>query len=398
MDFKLLGSILLIMGTSIGAGMLALPIATASLGFGGALGLLFASWFVMTAGAFLILEVNLWLNERSHIISMAKATIGPLGQLMTWASYLLLLYALLCAYIAGGADLFHHLLNATGLMTFSKTTATLLFVLLLGGIVYCGIHVVDYANRLLMFVKLGAYVIVIALLAPFVSKQQLFFSHFSGDFIGFKTAVFVTITSFGFATLVPSLRIHFAGDLKKLKKVILIGSLLPLVCYVLWIAAIMGVVSFTGDQGLFAMSHSDHTTSDLVYALDHAVHYGSVIFCVKVFTSICMVTSFLGVALCLADFLADGLQVEKRGWHNLFIHLLTFLPPVLVVLFVPHVFIKALAYGGIYSVILLILLPAWMAWSGRYRRGLAKGYRVPGGKALLSILIVLSCVLILYFI
>ena len=45
MNFKLFGSILLVIGTSIGAGMLALPIATAQLGFTGSLVLLlFAGW------------------------------------------------------------------------------------------------------------------------------------------------------------------------------------------------------------------------------------------------------------------------------------------------------------------------------------------------------------------
>ena len=98
MDLKLLGSILLIMGTSIGAGILALPISEASLGFFGASALLLLAWCVMTLGAFLILEVNLWLDDRSHLISMAKKTLGPLGELAAWGSYLFLLYSLLSAY------------------------------------------------------------------------------------------------------------------------------------------------------------------------------------------------------------------------------------------------------------------------------------------------------------
>ena len=385
------------MGTSIGAGILALPIATASLGFVGSLGLLLVTWFVMTMGALLILEANLWLNERSHLISMAGATIGVVGQLVAWVAYLLLLYTLLCAYIAGGADLFHHLLATLGGVAIPDTAATLSFVLVLGAIVYCGIHVVDYANRLLMFVKLGAYVVLVTLLTPLISTQALFFSHFDHH-MDFMTAIFVTIGSFGFATLIPSLRIYFSGDVNKLKKVIIIGSLLPLLCYVIWDIVIMGVLSFTGEYGLLNLSHSAHATSDLVYALDHTVHYASFVFIVKLFTSICMVTSFLGVALCLADFLADGLQMEKVGWHKLFIHVVTFAPPVLIVLFFPDIFIRAFAYAGVVSVVLLVLLPAWMVWSGRYRRHLAKGYRVFGGKGLLSSLIALSFVLILYFI
>src|SRR3990167_3066784 len=142
-DFKLLGSILLIVGTSIGAGMLALPIATAQLGFVGSLILLFSCWFVMTAGAFLILEVNLWLPQNSNLVSMAKATIGPLGQIISWITYLLLLYSLLCAYIAGGSDLFHNLFVASQI-PIPTWGASLLFTLLFGFIVYLGIRSVDY--------------------------------------------------------------------------------------------------------------------------------------------------------------------------------------------------------------------------------------------------------------
>src|SRR3990167_6926408 len=155
-DFKLIGCILMVVGTSIGAGMLALPIATAQLGFVGSLILLFSCWFVMTAGAFLILEVNLWLPQNSNLVSMAKATIGPLGQIISWITYLLLLYSLLCAYIAGGSDLFHNLLVIAGI-NIKTGIAAVVFTCMFGLIVYLGIRVVDYVNRGLMVVKLGAY-------------------------------------------------------------------------------------------------------------------------------------------------------------------------------------------------------------------------------------------------
>ena len=84
MDSKLIGGILLIVGTSIGGGMLALPIATSYLGFYGSLLLFVGCWLVMTSAALLLLEVNLWLPENSNLISMAKATIGQSGQIVAW--------------------------------------------------------------------------------------------------------------------------------------------------------------------------------------------------------------------------------------------------------------------------------------------------------------------------
>lgn len=391
MDFKLLGSILLIVGTSIGAGMLALPIATAQLGFAGSMVLLFSCWFVMTAGAFLILEVNLWLPQNSNLISMAKATIGPIGQLISWVTYLLLLYSLLCAYIAGGSDLFHNLLAASG-VTLPVWTASLIFTVLFGFIVYLGIRTIDYVNRGLMFVKFAAYFLVVISIMPFISLDKLA----SGDMknLTSATALMVTITSFGYASIIPSLRVYFAGDVKKLRMAILIGSLIPLLCYVAWDAVVMGVIPLGGEHGLVAILNSKTSTSDLVNVMSASVSNKTITFFVKLFTSICVLTSFLGVSLCLVDFLADGLQLEKQGKSNVLIHVITFLPPLSIVLFYPNAFVKALEYAGIYSVILLILLPAWMAWHGRYHRHIAKGFMVRGGKLLLSILILFSLLLI----
>lgn len=392
MDFKLLGSILLIVGTSVGAGMLALPIATAQLGFWGSLILLFVCWFVMTAGAFLILEINLRMPMNSNLNTMAKTTIGPIGQIVSWASLLLLLYSLLCAYIGGGSDLLHNLLTLAGVNIPLSVTA-IIFTAIFGSIVYMGIRTVDYVNRGLMILKFGAYLLLIVMLLPFVSKLNLL----DGDirYLTSATAITVTITSFGYAAIVPSLRIYFAGDVVKLKKAILIGSLIPLFCYVAWDLAIMGVLPLGGEHGLTAILHSERSTSDLVNALSTTASSSSVTLFARLFTSVCVLTSFLGVALCLVDFWADGLQLEKKGANKLIISLITFIPPLLIVLFKPGIFVTALEYAGIDCIILLIILPAWMAWSGRYRRGLTTGYTVPGGKGLLIGLVLFSIVVMI---
>jgi tyrosine-specific transport protein len=106
----------------------------------------------------------------------------------------------------------------------------------------------------------------------------------------------------------------------------------------------------------------------------------------KIFTSICLATSFLASGLSLSDFLADGLRTTKRGRGGAIVYLATFLPPMTVVLFYPGAFISALSYAGIYCAILFILLPSLMAWRGRYKKeplAKNKSYKVKGGKPLL---------------
>jgi tyrosine-specific transport protein len=390
MDNKLIGGILLIIGTSIGGAMLALPIATAQAGFVYSTIFLFICWLVMTLGAFLILEVNLWFPRDSNLISMARATIGPIGTLITWITYFLLLYSLLAAYVAGGGDLLHGLLQNIQINLPSWLCA-LSFTFLLGLIVYRGIRSVDYANRGLMFSKLGAYIILVIIILPFISSKNLSF----GEIKYIPTSITVMITSFGFATIVPSLRAYFKDDINKLRRAILIGSLIPLVCYIFWNLAIMGVLPTTGEYSLVNILHSDHSTSKLVQALTTLLEYKTIVFFANLFTSICMVTSFLGVALGLSDFIADGFNIPRNISGRIITHLLTLTPPLLVALFFPNAFIGALSYAGIYCVMLLILIPALMAWSGRYKKNLAQSYQVGGGKLTLVLLMVVALLIMI---
>jgi tyrosine-specific transport protein len=384
MSMKLLGGILLIAGTAIGAGMLALPVAAAELGFWGSSLLLIVCWFIMMTSAFLLLEVNLWLPWNNNVISMAKATLGTWGQLVAWIVYFLLLYALLAAYIAGGSDFLKNLL-LTLHITIPNWLTSILFTIVLGYVVFLGVHTVDITNRFLMFAKLGSLLLVVGLVSPHVSHALLQ----GGHAINLLMSTTVMIASFGFATIIPSLRIYFHNDIKKLRLAILLGSLVPLVCYLAWDITIMGVIPREGENGLIVMSHT-HQATAFVNELSLLLQNNIITTLTNVFTSVCLFTSFLGVALCLSDFLADGLQLEKKGKNRWIIHAITMIPPLAIVLFYPNAFITALSYAGIYTVILLILLPALMAWRGRYHKNLATGFRVPGGRVLLLCLIGIS--------
>lgn len=389
MNTKLIGGILLIVGTAIGGGMLALPIAAAELGFLDSSLLLLGSWLIMTFSAFLILEVNLWLPPGSNLVTMAKATLGRSGQFVTWVIYLLLFYSLLAAYMAGGGDFLNGLANKFGLHT-PQWLASLIFALVLSLIVYQGIYLVDYVNRGLMFSKLGIYILLVGLILVFVSPAFL-----AGGQLKYITTSFtVMLTSFGFANIVPSLRSYFHDDVKKLHKAILIGSLIPLVCYILWDMAIMGVIPRSGNQGLIAMFTSGHSTTELVNQISSTMNLELVTVFARIFTSICLATSFLGVSLALFDFIADSFKIPKKGKGNLIIYAITFLPPLVIVLLDPKIFIKALSYAGIYCMILLVLIPALMTWQGRYRKKLQGSYRVTGGKLLLGSIIAVAIVVI----
>lgn len=394
MNSKAIGGTLLIVGTTIGAGMLALPVATAQLGFYGSIVLLVGCWAIMTACTFLFLEANLWLPPNTNFISMAGATLGRGGQVIAWVSYLVLFYSIISAYIAGGGDLLHYLLTSGGI-TISLSAASVLFTVLFGLIVYGGIKSVDYVNRGLMFGKMGAYFLLICLIVPFVTSGNLA----SGEFkhIISPSSISITVVSFTCLMIVPSLRTYFEGDIKTLRKVIFIGTLIPLLCYILWDMVIMGIIPLHGNPGLMQILNSANSNSELVATLTNILQKNSITMLTKFFTSICMATSFLSVSLSLSDFLSDGFQVAKKGLGSILILAATFVPPILIVMFYPDAFLRGLNYAGLSCFILMVLFPPLMVWRGRYYQAyVSEEYKVAGGKVLLSVILVFAVLMLIY--
>ncbi len=355
-----IGSILLILGTCIGGGMLALPVVTAAQSPWLSLVMVVLAWALMTSGAFALLRVNLMMPAGSNMVSMTRHTLGRSMSLLTWGAYLLLLYSLLCAFLAAGGDLVQALLLKASLPV-PRWLATMISLVVLGGIVYRGIYSVDLLNRLLMLVKIAVCFGLIAAVLP--HGQWLKLSQ--GDLHFHGSALLVIICSFGYAIILPSLRVYLDSDAKKLYRAVWVGSIIPVVLYVVWIGVIQATVPRAGDTGLIAMNHSANTTSLLMHHLVTITHSPLVKSLGVIFVSICAVTAFLGVSVSLMDFLADGLRLKKQGKSGVVLLCATFVPSLLIVLMVPSVFTGALAYAGVFCIYVLIVLPIMMWWQSR---------------------------------
>lgn len=344
---KVLGSVMLVAGTAIGAGMLAIPIVTAELGFLLATLLLFVCWAVMTSTAFLILHVNLAHPEHSNFSTMAKHTIGHAGRVLTWVSYCFLLYALTAAYMTGGASLLGH---AFSYLSISPKLNALLFTVVLGFLVYCGVRSVDYANRLLISLKAASLILMVIFLFPRISVSNLLLS--SEVKLGWLVALPILLTSFGFQTVIPNLRDYLHSDVKKLKRVIWIGSSIPLLVYLLWEMAILGTLPGLNHQV---------TLVGMISQLSNQLHKPFLSFIVNFFTDVAITTSFLGVSMGLFHFIRDAFHLnQKRLGEKGLAALITFLPPLCFAWFYPEGFILALSYASVFVVILLIFIPVWM--------------------------------------
>jgi tyrosine-specific transport protein len=376
---KTFGGAMLVSGTCIGAGMLGLPISTALAGFYPSALTFILCWFMMTLSAFLMLEVSLWYPQETNLISMAKATLGKPGETIAWITYVLFLYALMTAYttVAGG-------IIAKGLVKAGLDGAygTWIIVFMFSAIVYFGARSVDWTNRLLMTGLVGAYAALVLKVTPEVSLDLLS----QGQPKYLLSAGPLLVTSFGFHLLIPSLKNYLQGNTRSLRQAIFMGSLLPLIVYLLWEMLILGVVPVKGEQGLLQIMHAEYTTGkqavvELTELLSYLLNDTKITFFAAVFGLCAILTSFIGVALGLFDFFADGFHIKKTIRGRFVLATLTFLPPILISIYYPR-FLTALHYAGVFAAVLLVIYPALMVWSGRYRLKMATGYRVKGGKFL----------------
>ncbi len=105
MKNRTLGSIFIVAGTTIGAGMLAMPLAAAGVGFSVTLVLLVSLWALMCYTALLLLEVYQHVPADTGLGTLAKRYLGRYGQWVTGFSMMFLMYALTAAYISGAGEL-----------------------------------------------------------------------------------------------------------------------------------------------------------------------------------------------------------------------------------------------------------------------------------------------------
>jgi len=373
---KIFGSTLIIAGTTIGAGMLALPLASAGIGFGTSLLIMIALWALMAFTALLMVEIHQYADKDATLHTLAKQILGQKGKWVASFAMLFLFYSLCAAYIAGGGAQFTHRLTEFAGIEISNPLGTLLFTLLVALVVTIGTSTVDKVNRLLFAGKMVAMIIVLSFLAPNVSQSYLLSMPLEQGLI--VAAIPVIFTSFGFHGSIPAIVNYLDGDTPSLRKAILIGSAIPLIIYIFWQIVTLGVVSqpqLVENSGLSA----------LIVTLGQTVHQSNLSSIIGVFADLALLTSFLGVSLGLFEFMGDTIKKKNIPLHRMAASVITYLPPLVFALFYPQGFIMALGYAAIALAILAIFLPLVMVIKVRKSDDFTGEYRVAGGQGALVI-------------
>lgn len=363
----------LVAGTCIGGGMLALPVATGVSGFLPSIAIMAICMLAMMTTALLLLEVNLWMEEGVHVITMASRILGPIGKVVSWFFYLFICYASIVAYTAGGG------IQIASLFEIPKELGCVIFIFTFGAIIYLGSLVVGRVNAILFVGMIVAYFALVGMGLDEVKPQLLKYRNWSNSMI----AIPLLLTSFSFQTMVPSLTPYLNRNAKALRLAVIGGVIITFIIYVVWQWLILGIVPVEGPNGLaYALASGDQPATH--FLRDH-VHGRWIYGIAEYFAFFAIVTSFLGIAFGLFDFLSDGLKIQKKGMGKVWLGALIVIPTLIFATQFERAFMVALdSTGGFGDSILNGIIPVLMVWIGRYKMGYQNHFRIPGGKPLLA--------------
>ena len=379
----LVGATLLIAGTCIGVGMLALPVATAEAGFFASLPIYILVWLFMLSMSRLIVEACLWCPKDSNLITISRTLLGVKGAIACWLLYLFLFYCLMVAHtVAGGGAV-------SGIQggTWPNWLTTLIYVLVFAPAIYLGTKWVDRLNIVLMTGMILTFLLFLFDAIPYVQLKLLERSDFSKAW----QALPVLFTAFGFQNLIPTLVNYTDRNDKLIMKAIWVGTSIPLVLYFLWQLVIHGIVPI--DTLLHAFANGQNA----VVPLQETLQKSGIAKIGAAFAFFAMTTSFIGIAIAFFDFWADGLKWKKIGVKKLGLVGLVFAVPYAIACINPKIFFIALTWaGGIGVALLLGVMPILFVWSGRYIQKRSRAHEeLPGGKISLGILF-LFCLFVIY--
>lgn len=293
----LLGAVSILSGFTIGAGILGIPYVAAKAGF-----ITGIAAIIIIGIATLLL--NLYLGEiilrtkGSHqLTGYAERYLGKKGKVLMAAAMVFGYYGALVAYTIKVGEFLAALL--TPLLGGSYIIYLLISFGVMSSFVYLGLRMVEKGELVMVF-----FIILIMAIFSFVMLPKIDYSNLAGFSL---TKLFipygVVLFAFAGSGAIPELGEELKNSKKQVRTAIIIGSLIPLVVYLLFAFLIVGVAG------------SD-TTDGAIIGLESLVGH-KILMLGVIFGILTMVTSFLAVGLALKGMYRFDFNMKRLKASNI---------------------------------------------------------------------------------
>jgi tyrosine-specific transport protein len=395
---SLVGCTALVVGTTVGAGILALPAVTLPSGVVPSTTALVAVWLYMVVSGLLVAEVNLNAlrqlgRPRLGLFAMAECTLGLLGARAVGLLYAFIHYTLMVAYVTRGGEILAAALGQVDIIPapLPQWMGAVLFATLFGGLLYFGSdRTVGRINSAFVGIVAIAFGSLLLLTATEVQPARWLV----GNWGAVGAALPAMLVALVYQNVVPVIATELEGDVRKIRRAIVVGSAIPLVMFAIWNAVILGSINLDSFTEL-----ADGLPLDPLAWLSQRSAGRWLGLSVAVFSEFAIATSFIGFACGLLNFLGDIFNKRLGGdLQRLPLYALVLLPPLGLSTLNPNLFFVAIDVAGIFGTAVLFgIVPAVMSWQQRYRSVFpaASWQLVPGGRAMLVATIGLAVAVIL---
>ncbi|MCK9788667.1 aromatic amino acid transporter, partial [Providencia rettgeri] len=314
-----------------------------------------------------------------------------------WACYIanmaliFVLYILIYAYISAAGSVIKEAAAIYG-YNINLRLIFIIFTLILGASIWWSGVGASRLTSLFLFIKIILFILAFSGLFFIVKTDLLLTSPVEGGQTALLPFVFIiipyAITSFGYHGNVCSLYKLYHENERKVVKSCVIGCVLALVLYFLWIMGTMGNLPRAEFLTIINKGGNLDAFIESLYAVLNSKNIATFLLWFSISAVFC---SFLGVAIGLFDYILASLNFKDNPSGRMKSALLCFLPPLILCMLFPNGFLIAIAYAGMAACIWAIICPAVMALKVRERFPDSR-FKVWGGKGLIYAVIAFGVV------
>lgn len=327
----------ILIGTIIGAGVLGIPYVVYQAGF-------WTGMFMIVGLGIAILMLNLYLGEialrtqkKHELTGYAEKYLGPWGKKFMFLSMMIGGYGALTAYIIGVGATTRALLGG------NEIIYSLAFFIALSIIVYLGLKAVGKTE---LYMQTAIIIVIIAIVTYsmlLVNPKNLTGFDFRNVFIPYGAIFFAFLGT----SAIPEVRETLRKEPKLMKKAVLLGSIIPIIVYALFVLAVVGTV---GGAFQFLGANERIATIALGEVLGENINILA-----NLFATLTMATSFLSIGLAIRWMYQYDYNIKKQtAWA-----LTVFLPLVLalsgITTFIKTIGVVGAIAGGIDGILIVMM-------------------------------------------
>ncbi|MCP3944293.1 MAG: hypothetical protein GY710_22835 [Desulfobacteraceae bacterium] len=343
-------SSLLVLGNVLGVGVLALPISAGLGGFFPALIGIFTIWLMMLFSAFLITYRIDGSKKNFDLPSFYQAELGNSGKWIAIICNLIILYGVLVAYLSGMATMLANLFPS---LANHQHLIIVLYGLILMGLILFGLGALHKGMSFVMIILWTCFIIMLVTSAEKFHPKLLTFT----DWKYLPICLPIAVSAFHFHNIIPTVCSSLKFDKPATYKAIFIGVFLGLIINLLWIIVVLGSLP-ENHAGTHSIIYAQIHNLTANVPLSQVLHNQFFTISALIFAVFAVTSSFMTNGAGLFGFIKDLCFNYAKTDNKLLVGTLSFLPPMVVTLIYPNLFLKALAIvGGVGETILFAILP-----------------------------------------